>query len=155
MKKLILIVIALVTIQANAQERRQEYRKGERNEHINKFKDFSPEEIAQLQTKKMTLHLDLTESQQKQIQKLNLENAIERKAKMEERQAQMKDGNKEAPSKEERLKMMNERLDKQIEMKQKMAKILNSDQMEKWEKMTQRRQIKKYKKQKEGKRKKS
>ena len=68
---------------------------------------------------------------------------------MEERQAQMKDGNNEKPSKEDRLKMMNERLDKQIEMKQKMAKILNSDQMEKWEKMENRKQVQKYRKQKE------
>jgi len=146
MKKIILIVLALVTIQVSAQERKQEFRKGERKERINKFKDFSPEEVAELQTKRMTLDLDLTSSQQKQIQKLNLENAIDRKAKMEERQTQMKDGNKEKPSKEDRLKMMNERLDKQIEMKQKMAKILNSDQMEKWEKMKNRKQVQKYRK---------
>jgi hypothetical protein len=155
MKKIILIVLALVTIQVSAQERKQEFRKGERKERINKFKDFSPEEVAELQTKRMTLDLDLTSSQQKQIQKLNLENAIDRKAKMEERQAQMKDGNKEKPSKEDRLKMMNERLDKQIEMKQKMAKILNSDQMEKWEKMKNRKQVQKYRKQKEIKHKRS
>ena len=146
MKKIILIVLALVTIQVSAQERKQEFRKGERKERIKKFKDFSPEEVAELQTKRMTLDLDLTSSQQKQIQKLNLENAIDRKAKMEERQTQMKDGNKEKPSKEDRLKMMNERLDKQIEMKQKMAKILNSDQMEKWEKMKNRKQVQKYRK---------
>lgn len=155
MKKIILIVLALVTIQVSAQERKQEFRKGERKERIKKFKDFSPEEVAELQTKRMTLDLDLTSSQQKQIQKLNLENAIDRKAKMEERQAQMKDGNKEKPSKEDRLKMMNERLDKQIEMKQKMAKILNSDQMEKWEKMKNRKQVQKYRKQKEIKHKRS
>lgn len=155
MKKIILIVLALVTIQVSAQERKQEFRKGERKERIKKFKDFSPEEVAELQTKRMTLDLDLTSSQQKQIQKLNLENAIDRKAKMEERQAQMKDGNKEKPSKEDRLKMMNERLDKQIEMKQKMAKILNSDQMEKWEKMKNRKKVQKYRKQKEIKHKRS
>ncbi len=149
MKKIILIALALVTIQVSAQERSQEFRKGERKERINKFKDFTPEEVAELQTKRMTLDLDLTPSQQKQIQKLNLENAIDRKAKMEERQSQMKDGKKETPSKEERLKMMNERLDKQIAMKQKMAKILNSDQMEKWEKMKKRKQGKKFRKQKE------
>lgn len=149
MKKIILIVLALVTIQVSAQERKQDYRKGERKERINRFKDFSPEEVAELQTKRMTLDLDLTPSQQKQIQKLNLENAINRRSKMDERQAKMKEGNKEAPNKEERLKMMNERLDRQIEMKQKMAKILNSDQMEKWEKMKKRNKGKKFRKQKE------
>ena len=67
MKKIILIVLVLLTIQVSAQERKQEFRKGERKERINKFKDFSPEEVAELQTKRMTLDLDLTPSQQKQI----------------------------------------------------------------------------------------
>lgn len=155
MKKLILIALALITIQVSAQNRNQEFRKGERKERINKFKDFSPEEMAQLQTKRMTLDLDLTPSQQKQIQKLNLENAKDRKAKMETRQARMKDVNAEKPNKEERLKMMNERLDKQIEMKQKMSKILNSDQMEKWESIHNRKQQKDFKKQKPQRTKKS
>ena len=134
MKKLILIALALVTIQVSAQNRKQEFRKGERMEKGQRMSDFTPEEMAQLQTKKMTLTLDLTEAQQKKIEKLNLENAKDRKAKMEARQAQMRDGKSEKPSKEERLKIINERLDKQIEMKQKMKKILDEEQLEKWEK---------------------
>jgi len=134
MKKLILIALALVTIQVSAQNRKQEFRKGERMEKGQRMSDLTPEEMAQLQTKKMTLALDLTEAQQKKIEKLNLENAKDRKAKMEARQAKMKDSKGEKPSKEERLKMMNERLDKQIEMKQKMKKILDDEQLEKWEK---------------------
>ena len=134
MKKLILIALALVTIQVSAQDRKQEFRKGDRMERGERFKDFTPEEKAQLQTKKMTLHLDLTQSQQKQIEKLNLENAKDRKANMETRQAKKKEGKGEKPSKEERLAMMNERLDKQIEMKGKMKKILDDEQFEKWEK---------------------
>lgn len=150
MKKVILIVLALITIQVSAQDRKQEFRKGERKERVNKFEDFSAEEIAELQTKRMTLDLDLTSSQQKQIQKLNLENATERKAKMEERQSKMmKKGEK--PSKEGRLKMMNERLDKQIEMKEKMKKILNEKQFEKWEKINKRNQFQKSDKNKERK----
>jgi len=134
MKKLILIALALVTIQVSAQNRKQEFRKGDRPEKGQRMSDFTPEEMAQLQTKKMTLTLDLTEAQQKKIEKLNLENAKDRKAKMEARQAQMRDGKSEKPSKEERLKIINERLDKQIEMKQKMKKILDEEQLEKWEK---------------------
>ena len=134
MKKLILIALALVTIQVSAQDRKQEFRKGDRMERGERFKDLTPEEKAQLQTKKMTLHLDLTQSQQKQIEKLNLENAKDRKANMETRQAKKKEGKGEKPSKEERLAMMNERLDKLIEMKGKMKKILDDEQFEKWEK---------------------
>lgn len=133
MKRLIIIALVLVTVQVTAQERnnRQNQERGERNE---RFQDYTPEEMATLQTKKMTLHLDLTKSQQKEIQKLNLENAIERKAKMDARKSQ-KEGDKfQKPSKEERLKMMNERLDNQIAMKNKMKNILNEDQFAKWEK---------------------
>ena len=149
MNKLILIALALVTIQVSAQNRNRDNRKGDRMEQRDKFKDFTPEEVAQLQTKQMALNLNLTEAQQKQIQKINLENALDRKAKMEARQARMKDENAEKPSKEERLKMMNERLDKQLEMKQKMSKILNADQFEKWEKMHSGKRGKKSEKQRE------
>lgn len=145
MKKIFLIALALVTIQVNAQERKQDFRKGDRMERGERLKDFTPEEIAELKTKRMTLDLDLTESQQKKIQKLNLENAMDRKAKMEERQAKMKDS-KEKPSKEERLAMINERLDKQIEMKKKMKNILNDEQFAKWEEKLSRRGDKKQKK---------
>ena len=148
MKKLILIALALVTIQVSAQNRNRDDRKGDRMEQRDKFKDFTPEEVAQLQTKQMALDLNLTEAQQKQIQKINLENAVDRKAKMEARQSRMKDDNAEKPNKEERLKMMNERLDKQLEMKQKMSKILNADQFEKWEKMHFGKRGKKSEKQK-------
>ncbi len=148
MKKLILIALALVTIQVSAQNRNRDDRKGDRMEQRDKFKDFTPEEVAQLQTKQMALDLNLTEAQQKQIQKINLENAVDRKAKMEARQSRMKDDNAEKPNKEERLKMMNERLDKQLEMKQKMSKILNADQFEKWEKMHSGKRGKKSEKQK-------
>ena len=39
------------------------------------MKDMTPEQIAILKTKKMTLALDLSTAQQKEIQKVNLENA--------------------------------------------------------------------------------
>ena len=146
MKNLLVIALALITIQVSAQNRNQGERRGEHMEQGQRFKDFTPEEIAQLQTKKMTLHLDLTESQQKQIEKLHLENAKERQSLREERQTKMK---------EDRLSAMNERLDRQIEMKAKMKKILNSDQFEKWEAMQTRKQRGMQKNMKEKRKKKS
>jgi periplasmic protein CpxP/Spy len=136
MKKLILIAIAMIAIQVSAQDSKERPNK-ERSAKMDKFQDITPEEMASLQTKKMTLHLDLNESQQKEIQKINLENAIDRKAKMEARKAQKANGTITKPSKEEQLKMMNERLDNQIEMKEKMKKILNDEQFAKWEKQQQ------------------
>lgn len=132
MKKLLIIALALVTIQVSAQERGE--RKG-------KFTDYTPEEIAQLQTKKMTLDLDLTEAQQREVSVINLENAKARKAKMKTRKSR-KDSD-EKPSKDERLKMKNDRLDTQIANKQKMKNILNAAQYEKWEKQQARKNHKK------------
>ena len=131
MKKLVMIAIALITIQVSAQEGK------------NRHADFSPEEMAQLQTKKMTLALDLTEAQQQQISAINLENAKVRKAKMESRRQKVKG---EKPSKEDMLKMKNERLDAQIANKKRMKTILNAEQYEKWEKNFGRRQAMKGKK---------
>lgn len=126
-------MIALVSLQVTAQERKREFHKEGQRNHMEAMKDLTPEEMATLQTKKMALHLDLTEAQQKQIQALNLEKAKYRKARMEERQKRMESSEMKRPSKEERLKMMNERLDRQIAMKQKMKSILNAEQYEKWE----------------------
>ena len=64
MKKLILIAIAFIGLQATAQQK-QGTNRGERG---NKMMTLSAEDMATLQTKKMTLALDLNESQQKEIQ---------------------------------------------------------------------------------------
>lgn len=132
MKKVILIAIALVAIQVSAQERNERPNR-ERGARMEKMQDLTPEEMATLQTKKMTLQLDLNESQQRAVQKLNLQNATERKSRMKAHKAKKGSGTMEKPSKEERLKMMNEMLDHRIAMKAKMKSILNADQYTKWE----------------------
>ena len=141
MKKLILLAIALITLQVTAQEKKREHQR--RGPDFEMRSDLTPEELATLQTKKMALHLDLTEAQQNKILALNIEQAKLRKAKMDERQKKMKNQKDEKPSKEERLKMMNGKLDHQIEMKKKMKAILNAEQFEKWEKMQGKRRHKK------------
>ena len=131
MKKIILIALVLINIQAIAQERRGEHRKGDRKERAHMMKDLTPEQIATLQTKKMTLSLDLTDAQQKEIYKMNLANSKERKAKIEELK-KLRESN-EKLSKENRYNMMNERLDKQISMKKKMKSILSEEQYQRFE----------------------
>lgn len=128
-----MVALALIAIQATAQERNERPNK-ERGSKMEKFQDLTPDEMATLQTKRMTLHLDLNESQQKEIQKINLENAKDRKSMRETRMAQKESNNFQNPSKEERLKMMNTQLDRKIETKTKMKKILNNEQYAKWEK---------------------
>lgn len=147
MKKLVIIALALFTLQATAQEGKRGNQNKERGQ---KMMNLSTEEMATLQTKKMTLHLDLTDSQQAKIQKLNLENATKRKAMMDARKAKKESGNATKPSKDERLAMMNSRLDHQIAMKAKMKDILNAEQYAKWEK-AQARKMYKTKNRKKGK----
>ena len=133
MKKIAIILIALVTMQVSAQEKKRDHQRDGQRAQMEAMKDLSPEEIATLQTKKMTLHLDLNEAQQKKMESFFLEEAKFRKAKMEERKAMKESGEKKQFSKEDKYKMMNERLDHQIEVKQKMKSILNDEQFEKWE----------------------
>ncbi|MFD1162942.1 MULTISPECIES: Spy/CpxP family protein refolding chaperone [Hwangdonia] len=151
MKKIAIIAVALLALQATAQEQKREHANKERGD---KMIMLSPEEIATLQTKKMTLHLDLNESQQAKIQKINLENATKRKAMMEARKAKKESGNAEKPTKEERYAMMNAKLDHQIAMKAKMKDILNNEQYAKWEKGQAKKMHKnKYRKKGHGKKK--
>ncbi len=112
--------------------------KGERHQR-SAMHDMTPEEMATLQTKKMTLALDLTDAQQKQMQALNLENAKKRKAAMEERKARKEKGDAKKPSSQERYAMKTERLDNMIAHKAEMKEILSQEQYEKWEKMGQRK----------------
>ncbi len=90
---------------------------------------LTPAQLATLHTKKMTLVLDLSSAQQKQIQQLQLENATHRQEKM----AALK-GKKWDLSAEERYALQSERLDRMIAQKKKMKDILNEDQFSKWEK---------------------
>lgn len=131
MKKLIIIALAFIGLQATAQRKEGGPKNDDRG---NKMMTLSAEEMATLQTKKMTLSLDLDEGQQKKIYKINLENATQRKTMMEERKAKKEAGTAEKPSKEERLEMMNAILDHKIAEKAEMKKILNDDQYAKWEK---------------------
>jgi len=143
MKNLLMIAIALVTINATAQERKKDAPQGEMKERMEMRQAMTPEETAQLQTKKMTLHLDLTEKQQVDVKTILLAEAKTRNSKMEEYKAKKEKADGVKPSKEERLKMQNARLDHQIEMKKKMKSILNAEQFEKFEKTQGKRQAKK------------
>lgn len=142
MKKLILITVAFIGFHsiAVAQEHNRENRVA--GKKANKMMTLSAEEIATLQTKKMTLHLDLNESQQAAIQKINLENATKRKTMIAARNSKKESGKLVKPTKEERLKMANMKLDHQIAMKAKMKDILNDEQFAKWEKSQIRKQAK-------------
>ena len=129
MKKLIFITIAFISVQAFAQNRER----GGKKDRAEQMQDLSAEDIATLDAKKMTLNLDLSEAQQTKVQSVLLEEATFRKEKMKEREASRAEADAQRPSKEEHFKMQNEKLDRQIELKQKMKSILNDVQYAKWE----------------------
>ena len=129
MRKLIVIALALISIQAIAQSEKRD-----RSERSQKMNTFSAEEMATLKTKKMTLFLDLNGSQQTEVQKVNLKNATLRKAMMEKRKARRESGTAQRPTKEARFKMENARLDHKIAVKAQMKKILDKEQYTRWEK---------------------
>jgi len=131
MKKVAIAIMLLVGVASLAQRGDQHHRAG--------MEDISPEQMANLQTKKATLALDLTEVQQTQMKALFLEKAKVRQAKMEERKAQKENGETKKLTPEERYAKADERLDHQIAQKEKLKQILSEEQMEKWEKIKQRR----------------
>ncbi len=134
MKKLVVLIVLMAGITAIAQK--PERNRGDRNH----MKDMTPEQIATLQTKQMTLALDLTDAQQKEIQSLNLENALKRSEKKKEMKARKDSGETKKLTSEERYAMKTAMLDHQIAQKEKMKKILDKEQYEKWEKMKKNRE---------------
>ena len=125
MKKVILLVVLVAGFTAMAQ-------KGERGNRGD-FNNMSAEQMATLQTKRMTLDLNLTEAQQSKIQALNVENAKKRKAKMEERKALKDAAERPARTSDEQYAMRAERLDAAIAHKSELKKILSTEQFEQWE----------------------
>ena len=134
MKKFLLIAIAFISMQSIAQQ--QGNNRTNSTTSGQRMNTLTPEEMAELQTKKMTLNLDLNASQQKEVYALHLENAVQRKTMMDTYKA---NGTMGKPSKEDRLIMTNTRLDRQVAMKAKLKTILNADQFAKWEKYQENR----------------
>ena len=148
MKRLAVVLVMLMSIGMIAQRNDgQRMGKGQKM-------DMTAEEMATLQTKQMTLALDLSEAQQDKVYEITLENAQFRKAKWDEIKALKESGEWEKPTSEERFEMENERLDRQIAMQGKMKKVLDKEQYETWQKMQKSRKAKNGKKemQKRGRR---
>ena len=137
MKNLLLMLVILISLPnvITAQNTQRQ------NQSVNGrgMADYTPEEAATLQTKRMILLLHLTEKQQAQVQKLFLENATQRQAMREANQAKRQTGQGNKPSKEERFAMQNKKLDHQIAMKAKMKDILTEEQFAKWEQVQMQR----------------
>lgn len=126
MKKFITLTAAilLIVFSINSQEKKEK-------ESENKM--FSTEQMAKLQSKKMVLEFDLDKSQQDAIFKLIQTQADERAKAKEKFKKNKKEGVK--LTNEERFQIANTKLDKQIQHKASMKRILSNEQYEKWEKV--------------------
>ena len=96
----------------------------------NGMDQFTLEQRSELQVKKLTLELDLTESQQKEIKAFIADKNTKMEAHRTAMKAMKEKGTK--PTSDERFAMKSKMLDEQIAAKKRMQKILNEKQFEKW-----------------------
>ena len=101
---------------------------GHRKERREKMQELTPQQRAELKTKRMTLNLDLTPKQQTQILQLNVELETNRENNFSEKK---KEGKLSANKRFERTSKM---LDDKIATKKKLKSILTEGQFEKFQK---------------------
>lgn len=124
MKTWILAVVIMMGITVNAQTKK---------EHK---EALTPEQKVELRVKKLTLALDLNSKQQKEMKVLLLSKETERQQVIEKLKLDNK-AKKELTA-DERFAIKNNALDKKIEMKEEMKKILTKEQIEKLDKISER-----------------
>ncbi len=123
MKKLIVLALLIVGITIIAQERNRKHQ-------ADKMEQFTPEQQSQLMLKKMTLELDLNETQQKEMTSFISDKMAKKETHKAEIKAMKEKGVK--PTNDQRFAMQMKMLDEQIASKKRMEKILNAKQFEKW-----------------------
>jgi Spy/CpxP family protein refolding chaperone len=112
--------MALATFAVNAQNKNSERKENRKEMKAN----LTPEQRADLKTKKMTLALDLTASQQQKVKQLILK-AENEKPERPENWKEMTDTQK--------YETKSAMLDRRIAMKKELKEILTEEQMTKWE----------------------
>jgi protein CpxP len=124
----ILVLVFAFTLTTIAQKKRDHQRW-----------QLTVEQQTELALKKMTLALDLSEKQQLQIKPLLLAKLLEKKA-FNTKKKEAKEG-KKRPTSDAVYAMKIQLLDQQIAMKKSMKEILNTTQLEKFEKMHKKRMM--------------
>lgn len=118
------------TIGFSQEQKERDHKRGQRVELIS-------EQKSDLRLKRMTLELDLTASQQKEMKKI----IADQQAKRNEAKAKMQQNrdSKTKPTADEIYAMQSNKLDFQIEQRARMKKLLNDDQFAKWDKGSRER----------------
>ncbi|MFT7083045.1 MAG: hypothetical protein ACJAT0_001522 [Nonlabens sp.] len=118
MKKTLFLITILTAGISNAQEAKR---------------DRNPEQMVSIQSKKMTLALDLDAKQQAQVEKLLMAHTKERLA------DKMTKEDRSELTNVQRFNALEQMLENKITRKREMKSILNADQYIKWEKMITRK----------------
>jgi len=125
MKNVLIICIALLGFNAIAQKKDVSKREV-RTEMRKNFQSLTPEQRAELKSKKITLALDLSEKQQKEVKQLFMKEARERDVSKKEGKS------RKDLSDTERFERKNQMLENRIAHKKEMKSILNEAQYTKW-----------------------
>lgn len=124
MKKAMIILMALTTFAITAQNKSED-----RKENRSQLREnLTPEQRAELHAKKMTLVLNLNETQQAQVNQLLLD--------MEKNKPERPE-NRKAMTDAQKFEAKKAMLDRRIALKKEMKKILTEEQYAKWEKKQQ------------------
>ena len=116
-----------------------------------KRNNYTPEQIATSQTKRLTLALDLSDKQAEQFMSLHLEHAKLREKQHTLRKSREEE-NRTKLTEEERYAMQNARLDQRIAFQKEVKKILSEEQFENWKKIRRHHGSKRHKMLREGER---
>lgn len=135
MKKIISIFLLLFSAFLMAQPPHQQSPPEKRMERMNKL---TAEQQATLWSKKMTLELDLNDTQEQQLYALVLNKANTHKKRRANRP-------KERPNSEEKYQMQVDLLEEKIAMKKAMKSILTAEQYGLWEKSQKKKELMKKK----------
>lgn len=122
MKRILILAALCFGLQASAQRKQAKERT-----------PLTTEQAATLQTKRLALALDLSDAQQKQMQKLQLKVATERMVQRKKHEERRNRENESRPTKDERYAMQVAKLDAQLAHKKEMKSILSETQYATWE----------------------
>ncbi len=125
MKKWIMTCLLLAGLSVTAQHTPRQ------GQGRRQMQEFSADQMATLQSKKMMLALDLSSNQQQELETL-LSKRIGQRHQM--RQARQQDSAAMADP-QKRYQFMNQRLDSEIAFRQELKKILSEPQYEQWRQM--------------------
>ena len=138
MKKLLVIAIAFFTLNAVAQQKTVKSNTINKEQRTKQQRN-SPEEMARINTKKLTAKLNLSAEQQKKVYNLILESTKDN-IKSKSVRKEMISSKKKASKQEFKKARMTNKGDRLDKMNTKFKEILTSEQYEKYNKMNSKNQ---------------